>query len=160
MSTNIDTKTIFYKKEGRRYVPVYEYDPELLDAMPKGHHLVSVCPGGRSGRYNIDPAYAPLIAAGIVAEDVISRALIRVSDLRPRRAPVTEGQRAAWENLVREFGEEARMLEWPSAREVCEAGVKAMQDEAEKLMQHEAVRRAYEHFLLTCELCKEHNNGT
>ena len=31
-----------------------------------------------------------------------------------------------------------------------------MMEEADKLMQHEAVKQAYEHFLLMCELTKEH----
>ena len=29
-------KTIFYKKVGRKYVPVSEYDQTLMDALPKG----------------------------------------------------------------------------------------------------------------------------
>ncbi len=150
------TKQIFYKKVGRRYVPVYEYDQTLLDAFPKGTHLVDVYPGGSSRRFNIDPAYAPMIAAGRVAEDAISKAIMRASDLRPKRAPITEGQRAAWDNLVKEFGEEARCLEWPSAREACQEAVKAMQQEADKLMSNPSVRKAYERFLLVCELTKDH----
>jgi hypothetical protein len=96
-----------------------------------------------------------MIAAGRVAEDVISKALMKASDLRPKRAPLTPGQRKAWDNLVKEFGEDARCLEWPSAREACEEAVKAMQEEADKLMQHESVRKAYHHFQLMCELTKE-----
>ncbi len=150
------TKQIFYKKVGRRYVPVYEYDQTLLDAFPKGTHLVDVYPGGSSRRFNIDPAYAPMIAAGRVAEDAISKAIMRASDLRPQKAPITEGQRAAWDNLVKEFGEDARCLEWPSAREACEEAVKAMQQEADKLLSNPSVRKAYERFLLVCELTKDH----
>jgi hypothetical protein len=153
-------KEIFYKKEGRRYVPVYEYDQVLLDAFPKGTHLVDVYPGGSSRRYNIIPAYAPMIAAGRVAEDIISKALMRASDMRPKNAPLTPGQRKAWDNLIKEFGEEARCLEWPSAREACEEAVKAMTIEADKLLTHPAVRKAYDHFMLMCELTKEHKVKT
>ena len=153
-------KEIFYKKEGRRYVPVYEYDQVLLDAFPKGTHLVDVYPGGSSRRFNIDPAYAPMIAAGRVAEDIISKALMRASDMRPKNAPLTPGQRKAWDNLIKEFGEEARCLEWPSAREACEEAVKAMTIEADKLLTHPAVRKAYDHFMLMCELTKEHKVKT
>ena len=96
-----------------------------------------------------------MIAAGRVAEDAISRALMKASDLRPKRAPMTPGQIKAWDNLVKELGEEARYLEWPSAREACEEAVKAMQKEADKLLQHDSVRKAYDHFLLLCELTKE-----
>ena len=101
-----------------------------------------------------------MIAAGRVAEDKISEAIRKASDLRPKRAPITAGQQQAWENLVREFGEDARMLEWPSAREVAEEAVKAMQVEAEQLLTNSAVRLAYDHFLMVAELTKgmEKNN--
>ena len=149
-------KKIFYEKVGRRYKPVYEYDQTIMDAFPKGSHLVICYPGGQSTRYNIDPAYAPMIAAGRVAEDAISNAIRTATDMRPKRAPITPAQQEAWENLIKEFGDEARMLEWPSAREACEEAVKAMQVEAEKLLENPAVRKAYERFLLIAELTKEH----
>ncbi len=152
------TKTIFYKKVGRRYVPVYEHDSTLMDALPKGTHMIQVYPGGRSTRYNVNPAYGPMIAAGRVAEDVISKELMRASDLRPKRAPLTEAQRLAWENLVKEMGEEARTLEWPSAREAAEKAVEAMQHEAQLLLENPSVREAWNHFLFICELTKD-NNG-
>jgi hypothetical protein len=98
-----------------------------------------------------------MIAAGRVAEDVISKKLMAASDLRPKRAPMTPKQIKAWNNLIKEFGEEARCLEWPSAREACEAAVKAMQEEADKLLTNPAVRKAYEKFLFVAELTKEHN---
>ena len=148
-------ETIFYIKKGRRYIPHSYYSNEMCDAFPKGDHLVSVYSGGSSRRFNVNPAYAPMIAAGRVAEDAISRALMKASDLRPKRAPMTPGQIKAWDNLVKELGEEARYLEWPSAREACEEAVKAMQKEADKLLQHDSVRKAYDHFLLLCELTKE-----
>jgi hypothetical protein len=151
-------KKLFYEKVGRKYVPVYEYDQTLMDSFPKGTHLVICYPGGKSTRYKIDPAYAPMIAAGRVAEDKISEAIRKASDLRPKRAPITPGQVASWENLVKEFGEEARMLEWPSAREAAEEAVNAMQAEADQLFTNPTVRKAYDHFLLVCELVKEHKN--
>ena len=152
------SETIFYVKKGRRYVPHSTYSSEFCDSFPKGTHLVQSYPGGSSRRYNIDPAYAPMIAAGRVAEDAISRKIMEASDLRPKRAPLTEGQKAAWDNLVKEFGEEARTLEWPSAREACEEAVKAMQVEAMKLLEHPAARKAYDNFLLVCQLVKNSSN--
>jgi hypothetical protein len=98
-----------------------------------------------------------MIAAGRVAEDKISEAIRKASDMRPKRAPITKGQQEAWENLVKEFGEDARMLEWPSAREVAEDAVKAMQIEADKLLSVPAVKKAYEHFLFVAELTKDNN---
>jgi hypothetical protein len=38
--------------------------------------------------------------------------------------------------------------------------VKAMADEADKLLANPSVRKAYERFFLIAELTKEHHNGT
>lgn len=151
-------KKIYYEKVGRRYKPVSEYDSTLLDALPKGTHMIMVYPGGQSTRYNIDPNYAAMIAAGRIAEDVISRRISDATEIRRntrnKETPLTTGQRAAWDKLVEEFGPDAKQLEWPSARECAEEAVKAMQAEADKLMQNESVRDAYEQFQLVCKLSK------
>jgi hypothetical protein len=149
------TKKIYYEKVGRRYIPVAEYDNMLLDSFPKGDHLVMCYPGGSSRRFNIDPHYAPMIAAGRVAEDAISKAVVKASEMRPHRTPITEKQRKAWESLAKAFDNDRYYIEIPSAREIAEAGVKAMIDEADKLMEHESVRKAYDHFQLMCKLVKE-----
>ena len=152
-------KKVFYEKVGRRYKPVYEYDQTLMDAFPKGTHIVICYPGGQSTRYNIDPNYAAMIAAGRVAEDAISKKLMEASEIRMQRPDrerkLTEGQKAAWENLVKEFGDSARQLEWPSIRECAEAAVQAMQDEAQVLMSNPAVKKAWDNFQLICQLTKE-----
>jgi hypothetical protein len=152
-------KKIFYEKVGRKYVPVSEYDEYLVNAFPKGTHVTVCYPGGQSTRYNIDPNYAAMIAAGRVAEDAISKKLLEASEIRMQRPErerkLTPSQKAAWENLVREFGNSASQLEWASCREIAEAGVVAMQEEANKLMQNPTVRKAYERFLLVAQLTKE-----
>jgi hypothetical protein len=150
-------KTIFYKKVGRKYEPVSEYDSEYLDSFSKGTHLVMVYPGGQSRRYNIEPNHAAMIAAGRVAEDAICRAISKASELRPKSTPITLGQKKAWEKLAKEFGDELCTLHGLSVHDCAEAGVKAMMAEAEKLMSNESVRKAYEHFQLMCELTKERN---
>jgi hypothetical protein len=149
-------KKIYYEKVGRKYVPVAEYDNDFLDSFTKGTHLVMSYPGGTSRRFNIDPAHAPMIAAGRVAEDAICRAISKASELRPQQTPITLGQKKAWEKLAKEFGSELATLSGLCIRDCAEAGVKAMQEEADRLMQHEAVRNAYEQFQLVCELTK-HN---
>jgi hypothetical protein len=150
-------KKVFYEKVGRRYVPVSEYDSEFCDAFPKGTHLVQSYPGGSSRRYNIDPAYAPMIAAGRVAEDAICNAIREASEMRPQKTPLTEGQRAAWKKLAEEFGDDLATLKINSARDITEAGLKAMQEEADRLLANPSVRKAYDRFLLVCELTKEHD---
>ena len=154
-------KKVYYEKVGRRYKPVYEHDQTLMDSFSKGTHLVDVYPGGSSRRYNIDPAYAPMIAAGRVAEDAISKHIMEVSKMRmpSRDRPLTDEQRAAWHALAAAMGKEMYALEYCSYREAAEEGVKAMQVEAEKLLENHSVREAYNHFLLLCELAKNHQNS-
>ena len=149
------TKKVYYEKRGRRYVPVMEHDYELMDALPRGNHLIMCYPGGASTRYNIEPALAPMIAAGRVAEDAICNAMRKASEMRPQRTPITAGQKKAWEKLAKEFGDGLATLSMGSARDHAEAGLKAMQEEADKLMTNPAVRLAYEQFLLVCELTKK-----
>jgi hypothetical protein len=153
-------REIFYKKVGRRYVPVYEYDQKLMDALPKGTHMICVYPGGKLTRYNIDPAYAPMIAAGRIAEDKISEVIRKATDLRPasKETKLTEEQLRCWNALNKAFGNESHALQWPSAREACEEAVKAMQQEAEKILAVPSVRKAYEHFLFVAELTKDKND--
>lgn len=152
-------KKIYYEKVGRRYVPVAEYDGDFMDSFHKGNHLVMVYPGGTSRRYNVDPALAPMIAAGRIAEDAVCRAMNKASEMRPAKTPITPAQQRAWKKLAKEFGDELCTLHGASTHDIAEAGVIAMQAEADKLMQHQSVRLAYEQFMLVCKLTKEKQNG-
>jgi hypothetical protein len=149
------TETIFYIKKGRRYIPHSTYSSEFCDSFPKGTHLVQSYPGGSMRRFNIDPAYAPMIAAGRVAEEKIADALMKANELRPQTTPITPAAQKAWMKLKKELGNEA-MLTRGSAREAAEMAVKAMAEEADKLLANPSVRKAYERFLLISELTKEH----
>jgi hypothetical protein len=147
-------KKIYYEKVGRKYVPVAEYDNDFLDSFTKGNHLVMSYPGGTSRRFNIEPALAPMIAAGRVAEDAICRAISKAAELRPQRTPLTPRQKQAWEELAAAFGDELCTLQGLSIHDCAQAGVEAMQTEADKLMKNESVRKSYEHFQMMCELSK------
>lgn len=154
-------KEVYYKKVGRKYVPVSEYDSFLMSSLPEGNHMIMCYPGGSSTRHNINPNHAAMIAAGRVAEDAISRVIMKATELRRSTngcKKLTPEQKEAWEQLVKVFGEDARQLEWPSAREACQQAVEAMVLEADKLMNVPSVKKAYEHFLLVAELTKDHNN--
>ncbi len=145
-------KKIYYEKVGRRYKPVAEYDSTYLDSFPKGNHLVMCYPGGSSRRFHVEPALAPMIAAGRYAEDAISRAVVKASEMRPHRKPITERQRKAWENLAKEFDNDRYYIELPSAREIADEAIKALSNETEKLLEHPMVREAYNEFMATCKL--------
>lgn len=148
-------KKIYYEKVGRKYVPISEYDSDFTDSFSKGTHIVMCYPGGQSRRYNIDLNYATLIAAGRVAEDAMCQAMHKASEMRPKQTPITEGQRKAWKKLAKEFGDELATLNCASSHDIAEAGLKALQDEADKLLTNPAVKKAYEHFLLVAELTKD-----
>jgi hypothetical protein len=96
-----------------------------------------------------------MIAASRVAEEAICKALMRASDMRTKTKPITQEQRDAWDHLVKVFGEEARCLEWPSAREACDAAINAMVQEASSLMENPMVKNAYDEFEATCKLVLE-----
>lgn len=151
-------KKVYYVKEGRKYIPVAEYDSDLMDSFPKGTHIVMCYPGGKSTRYGIDPAYAPMIAAGRYAEDAICSALYKQSEAKPKQRPITERQRQAWEELKAAFGDELFSLQFSSIRDLAEVGVNAMQAEADKLLTHPSVREAYDHFMFMAKLVHDETN--
>lgn len=145
--------TVFYKKQGRRYVPVAQYDPEYLDSLPRGAHLILCNPGIKSRHFNIDPNHAALIAASRSMLDAMTQALVRASEVKPTTSKaLSEAQIAAWNNLIEALGEDGRMLRYDSAHDICKSGVDALMTEAAQLMENESVRRAYDHFLLMCKL--------
>lgn len=151
------TETVFYKRVGRKYVPVSYYDSEIMDAVPEGAHLIVKRKGAETRRYSVDPALAPLIAAGIYAEDKMTAALLKASEIRmpQNQQPLTATQVSAWNALAASFGKDMYQLEWPSYAEVARAGVKALEDEAGRLLTHPSVQAAYDHFILTCKLVSE-----
>lgn len=148
-------KKVYYEKIGKKYVPVAEYDSDYLDSFPKGTHLVMVYPGGQSRRFNVDPNYAAMIAAGRVAEDAICKAIRKASELRPKQTPITPEQRDAWNKLAKTFGDDLCTLHGLSVHDCAEAGVNAMQEEVDKLMTNPAVRKAYDYFQMVCDLTRE-----
>jgi hypothetical protein len=154
------TKKIYYEKQGRKYVPVREYDPTLMDSFPSGTHMVVCHPGGRSYRYNIDPAFAPMIAAGRYCEDVISTAVMKAHECRPYQNEVlNDEQLAAWEHLKSVLGDRGRYLEWPSARQIAEEAVKALSDEALKMLDNPSVKLAYENLMMVAALAKDYHSA-
>jgi hypothetical protein len=151
-------KKIFYEKVGRRYVPVSEYDNDLLDAFPKGAHLVMSYPGGQSRAFNIDPNYAALIAAARVAQEPMHKAIHDAAKMKKdqwNNVVLSNEQFAAWEHFKEVMGERGNYVYYNSVHDIAEAGIKALEEEAAKLMKHPAVQDAYEKFQLVCKLVKE-----
>lgn len=148
-------KKVFYEKVGRKYVPVSEYDSDFSHSLPYGNHLVMVYPGGATRRYDIQPALAPMIAAGRYSTAAVCSAIQDASALQPSTMPLTERQINAWKELAESFGQENYRLRWPAIQDAAEAATAALQREAEVLLLHPAVKHAYEEFMLVCKLAKE-----
>lgn len=148
--------TVFYKKVGRKYVPVSEYDSDLHDGFPEGSHLVVCRPGITTRKYNIDPNYAALIAASIIAHDAISSAIVKASEPSPITSPVTTPltvkQRKAWEKLRDEMGDGLGMIQHRSANDIAKAGVGVMIEEANKIMENPNAKEAYDYFMLVSKM--------
>ncbi len=148
-------KQALYKKVGRKYVPVSIMDTEF-SSFPEGAHLVvSVPKNFTMYRYNIDPAAAPLIAAGLYARPAIEDALHRASEKRPARTPITPEQLSAWRRLADAFGDELATLHGPCIQDIAQAGVDELQHQSEELLKNPAVRKAYDQFLLVAKLAME-----
>lgn len=149
-------KEVFYKKVGRKYVAISEYDDSFYRSIPYGDFLLSVYKNG-SSRQRVTPAFAPIVAATSYSRDVIAKAIMDASDMRPKNSPITLGQQKAWKKLEKEFGDDKHCLVWPAAQDAAFEAGKAMQAEADKYLTNPAVRKAYDHFLLVVELTKENN---
>ena len=144
----------FYRKVGRKYVPVREYDDEFYYALPYGTHMIMVKPYGRSTRYHIDPDYASMMAAGLYARDAVMDAVIKVSRLEPAKAPMTPEQTEAWRAFNAAMGDNIG-LRGTSAWTIAQAATDELQKCAADLLKNESVRAAWEQFMMVCELVKD-----
>jgi len=147
-------KKVYYEKVGGRYKPVAEYDSDITDSFRHGNHIVMCHPGGRSFRYNIDPAFGPMIAAGHIAEEAMVKAMLTASERRPTNMPITPAQKKAWNALAKALDDDICSLQSSSAHDVVAAGVKALVDEANKLLTDPATKHAWEQFMLVAALKK------
>ena len=143
-----------YKKVGRKYVPIREYDREYHEGFPKGCHLVISEPGRHLTKYNIEPDLAPLIAAATYARDAISKTIKDSLAMRPSSILLTEEQKNAWQELSKAFGDECYPLQYPSIYEAVENGLYAMVKEASAKLQNPTVKTAYDNFMLVYNLAK------
>jgi hypothetical protein len=146
---------IFYTKKNGRYTPVTYYDSEVMNGFPEGATIVMVDSHSSTRRYRIDPAFAPLIAAGILAEDIIATAIMEGSKAELRDKAVTQEEANAWDMLRKTMGQSVYLVQFPAAQQSARAGVKAMQDEASKMLAHPTVKAAYDQFLTVWQLIKE-----
>lgn len=152
------TKKTYYEKQGRRYVPVHEYDSDWTYSYPAGHHLMYIVPGGTSVRYNVDPAYAQVLAAIKCAENAIIGRISQAAEMKPSKKPVTQRQIDAWRELQAAMGTDSLTLQGNSSYDVVRAAEEAILKEVEVLMENPAVKDAYDQFMMLCELSKQNKS--
>lgn len=121
-----------YIKAGRRYKPIYEYDPKVCDSFPEGSHLVVCEPGHRLTRFRVDPDFAPVLAAIASGRDAMVTAIQSATMLRQRDGKLNAKELRAFEDWKRATGEETLLLERPSAADIFEAFEKALIDAANR----------------------------
>jgi hypothetical protein len=148
-------RKVYYIKQGDEYVPVEEYDPDIMDALPYGTHLTVVRHGGQSRRYNVDPAVAPFAAATLALENKLADIIQKATLATPANRPITEEQREAWERFREVMGDELGMLNHPSIMDVARTILETIQAEAEKQLTNPAVCQAYDDYVLLATLSKE-----
>lgn len=144
----------YYKKVGMKYVPVSMYDTDFDNAFSEGCTLVVTLPGHSIRKYNIDPEFAPLIAAATFSRDAISKSLRKGLEMRPSQQPITVEQNLAWIKLSEAFGDECHPLQFPSIYEAVECGLAALVNEAATKLKNPAVKAAYDNFMLVYSLTK------
>ena len=113
--------TTLYKKVGRRYRLVAEY--EEWDSYPAGASLVVCQPGSQLRRFNVDPDRAGLLAAAEPLRGQIRTLVMELQKMRPTRRPVTMQQAAAWRAFQAAMGTEAYAVEYASVGEIADAVV-------------------------------------
>ena len=112
-------------------------------------------PGGSSRKFNIDPNYAALIAAGRVAQEAMREAIYEAASMHRMEHEgtiLTPEQDKAWKKFAKVMGERGKYIQFKSTHDIADAGLKALEEEAAQLMAHPAVKAAYEQFLLVCKM--------
>lgn len=145
-------ETVFYTKQGRKYVPVNYYNNEAMDSIPLGATLIVKSNNCMSRRSKIDPAYAPMLAAGIAMHDSMAKVISQASEARPQKTPLTEEQRQDWLKFIRKYGEEFRTLMYPSAHDSIQAGLQFLSQQVANAHENPAVKEAWQHYKFTVAL--------
>lgn len=105
-----------YVKNGKRYLKYgLRWDRQNL---PYGNHMVICQPGCEVRLYNVEPDKAGLIAAAHPIKEEIVKFILKKMEMRPSRRTVTPAQKAAWDNLVKEMGDDRFVVEYASIQEI------------------------------------------
>lgn len=149
----------FYKKVGKRYVPISEFDSDFSNSFTKGAHLIISKPGVSIYRRNVETDFIGLIAAGIYMEEELSRLIVQKAQARPQQKELTSEQLEAWQKLKDTFEGGLSYIVYPSAQEIARECVKELVKQAvsineSDLDENQNVKDAFEYFRTICALSK------
>ena len=148
-------ETVYYKKEGRKFVPVSYYDSKMCDAVTEGATLIVKQKNLTMRRRNVDIDYAPILAATMATKESLSNTLIKASEARPHRKQLTEEELADWQSLIDKHGDNFQYIEYPSAYESVEAALEFLAKQVVTAHKNEAVLEAWNHYKLLVALTLE-----
>lgn len=148
-------ETVFYKKEGRKFVPVSYYDSAVRDSFEEGATLIVKQKNLTMRRHVVDIDYAPMLAAAMATKESISTVLCKASEARHRGQALTAEQLADWQSLMDKHGDDFRYIEYPSAYESVEAAVAFLADQVVDAHKNESVLEAWNHYKLLVALTLE-----
>jgi hypothetical protein len=136
----------YYIKDGRKYVPIKYYDDACMNSVKEGCTLIVKDKGSKMIRSDVDPAYAPYLAASLSIQCKIATTLVRASESRPHKKDLSEEERTDWEEFMKKHGESFRYLEYPSGYEIVETMLKELGTRLVKAHENPAVNEAWEHY--------------
>lgn len=138
-------KKIFYEKRGKRYYPVKEYDSDLMDAMPKGFHLLSVYPGGKSMRYDIDPDIVTMIATIMMINRDLPHLIYEIGRLQPLAPALTEHQLKLYNDLMSSLPpEHSHYMSFGSAHDIAEKILNMIFEKSKDLLTDPHVKELFD----------------
>ena len=151
-------ETIYYVKEGKKYVPVSYYDSDMMSALPAGATLIVKEDGCTMYRRKVDINSASFLAAAVSLEHDIGMALVRASEARPHRKELTQEQHDDWDAFMKKHGESFRWIEYPSGQEVAAHMLSTLQKRLEAAHENPAVKEAWDHYRMMVGLTLKEEN--
>ena len=148
------SETVYYKKEGRKFVPVCYYD-NCMDSITEGATLIVKQKNLTMRKSNVDVAFAPALAAAMAIKESLSTVLVRSSEARPHRGALSAEQLADWQSFISKYGDDFRYIEYPSAYESVESAVAFLAEQVAVAHKNSAVEEAWNHYKLLVALTLE-----
>lgn len=148
--------TTFYKKEADgTYTPIQEYDPNFMDSLPFGIHMVVAEQGSQTRIYNLNPDHITLWASAYLLRNKLENVVESI--YQPGVIPecTTVEQQQAYDALIKAFGKESFELKYPSNREVSDKLADLMVELVDDTIKgNPTLQKSWENFRMAAELCK------